>query len=115
VIVYWLKRLAVSLLWLVRAPKKGSLALVDPNAKCPCCGARDGRLRCVHLTDVALACQHTCNVCAARWVEPAVVTLTTANAQHGVARTPVEEKEDRLRLMYRNPATVATIEEKKAS
>lgn len=116
-IVYWLKRLAVYLLRLVRSPKNGELAFVDPNEKCPCCGARDGHLRCVSVTNNQLGCQHTCNVCGCRWLVKPVVALTSTWAQPGVARTTVEEKEDRapLRLLIPPAADAAVEERAKAS
>ena len=56
--------------FVVPAPKPEPDYRIDPNAKCPGCGAHDGKLLCIggeKLGEVLI--DHTCAVCQARWYE----------------------------------------------
>lgn len=53
--------------------------IVDRNEKCPACGYREGKLKCVrvatekqHVTGDVLV-EHTCCVCSANWFSPTVL------------------------------------------
>jgi predicted nucleic-acid-binding Zn-ribbon protein len=55
---------------------------IDPNAQCPACGNREGKLRCVTVdagkknetnTNKTVMIEHTCSVCGARVYEDTVV------------------------------------------
>lgn len=53
-------------------------AVIDPNSKCPACGARSGKLDCMTVRspqkpNVAVMVQHQCQICHARWYEPTIV------------------------------------------
>ena len=61
----WLRVASAWARW--RASRAASRARIDPNAKCPACGARNGRIK--WLAASALV-QHTCLDCAAIWCEP---------------------------------------------
>jgi hypothetical protein len=52
--------------------------VVDPNSKCPACGARQGKLKCVTVDrsqkpNTTVMVQHTCGVCSALWYEPTIL------------------------------------------
>jgi hypothetical protein len=66
----WLKR------WLEERQIRD--AEVDVDAKCPSCGHRDGKLKCVivEAKDGAgrtAMIEHTCQVCSANFYEPTIV------------------------------------------
>jgi hypothetical protein len=51
---------------------------VDVNAKCPACGHRDGKLKCVIVeakddANRTAMIEHTCQVCDAKFYEPTIV------------------------------------------
>jgi hypothetical protein len=53
-------------------------AVIDPNSKCPACGARQGKLECMTVRtpqkpNVGVMVQHQCQICHARWYEPTIV------------------------------------------
>jgi hypothetical protein len=53
-------------------------AVIDPNSKCPACGARNGKLKAVMVETQAkpnktVMVEHKCGVCEAQWYEPTVV------------------------------------------
>jgi hypothetical protein len=53
-------------------------AFIDPNSKCPACGARNGKLECMTVRtlakpNVGVMVQHQCQVCHAKWYEPTIV------------------------------------------
>lgn len=53
-------------------------AVIDPNSKCPACGARNGKLECMTVRtpqkpNVGVMVQHQCAVCRAKWYEPTIV------------------------------------------
>ena len=53
-------------------------AVIDPNSKCPACGARNGKLKTVMVEtekkpNKTVMVEHTCGVCIATWYEPTVV------------------------------------------
>jgi hypothetical protein len=67
----WLWRMVGAVgCFVVPAPKPEPDYRIDPNAKCPGCGAHDGKLLCIggeKLGEVLI--DHTCAVCQARWYE----------------------------------------------
>ena len=53
-------------------------AEVDINAKCPACGHRQGKLRCIIVErqekpNKTVMVEHTCGVCDAKFFEPTVL------------------------------------------
>jgi hypothetical protein len=53
-------------------------ATIDPNSKCPACGHRNGKLKCVTVEkkekpNATVMVQHECRVCHAAWYEPTVL------------------------------------------
>lgn len=51
---------------------------IDPNSKCPGCGHRNGKLKCMPVMrtekpNTTVMVQHTCAVCSAFWFEPTVL------------------------------------------
>ena len=102
-IFWWLRKFFAFVRWLVVPPTPADVARIDPNIKCPICGARSGRLRAIvgqlmapgaKLAVNRIICQHTCNVCGARSYERAIVSVEPPTVQKAVARDAVEVKED---------------------
>jgi hypothetical protein len=71
-------RALLPLSWLPEEPREPQ---IDRNAKCVVCGARDGALLAMRpagevtpggLPTSSVLCQHTCNICGARWYEKPV-------------------------------------------
>ena len=76
-IFYWLRKLWLRFHWLVTPPTARDVARVNPNAPCPVCGARAGRITCV--TDAqSILVQHECQVCTAKWHEQPVTKVSTS-------------------------------------
>lgn len=51
-------------------------AEIDPNSKCPSCGARNGKLKCVEVESKegkTWMVQRTCQICSAQCYEPTLV------------------------------------------
>jgi hypothetical protein len=53
-------------------------AVIDPNSKCPGCGARSGKLQCMTVRtqakpNIDVQIEHQCTVCHAKWYEPTIV------------------------------------------
>jgi hypothetical protein len=108
---YWLTVGIRKLLWLFRPPSPRDIANINPNAPCPVCGARSGRLRCVVLAgpgpqskdiperSLTVMCQHSCKRCGGRWFERTVVRVTAADVLPSVARNKIESSEDRVRQL----------------
>ena len=74
----WLRQAIYFLGVLLIPPPKPSLPLyqpIDPNAPCPACGHRNGKIRCVlpspEQPDPTI--MHQCSVCGARFFEKTVV------------------------------------------
>jgi hypothetical protein len=70
--------------WLLMpvAAKKTPLPKRDENAPCPVCGGSRGMLRAIENKGAtkeapALLCQHSCEICGARWHETPVVNKLT--------------------------------------
>lgn len=77
---YWLDQLLRKIIWLFKRPAPVALARINPNAKCPGCGAENGTLRAVNVFDgrvLTPKIQHRCNVCGARVFEDTVMKTTT--------------------------------------
>lgn len=54
------------------------LAEIDPNSKCPACGARNGKLKCTQVErntkpNSTIMVQHECLTCHAVWYEPTIL------------------------------------------
>ena len=86
-IIHWLRKLIQFMVWLAIPPTKEDLARIDPDRKCPICGARKGKLRCVVMGpggDTAgqvVLCEHCCAVCGARCSEKPVVAVSPEHVQ----------------------------------
>jgi|SRR6185437_2755612 len=85
---HWFDEFLRFIIWLFRRPTKNELARIDPNAKCPACGAKSGTLKCVRVTNqptpddgqldikmFSVKVQHTCNVDGAIWYEDPIVKV----------------------------------------
>lgn len=94
---YWI---ITGIRWLVRffTPLSAiDVARIDINAPCPCCGHRSGKLKCAlgplppgvaagardagMSVPQAVLCEHTCNVCGARWAEKPVAKVDSVKVQ----------------------------------
>lgn len=69
---------------------------VNPNAYCPCCGSREGKIHCAVLEKPdgggsCLANHHRCAVCAYEWLESSVTTIK----DHIMGAAPEEDPERR--------------------
>jgi hypothetical protein len=110
----WLVSFIRKWVWLFRPPRPEDLARIDENARCPVCGAFEGKLRCVlkrkagpsarDATDPVIAgqilCQHTCLVCGGRWFDkPIAAKIDPSNVLPSVARDDLEAREDRQASM----------------
>lgn len=109
-IFYYLILAIKKVKWFFWIPRPEDLALLDVDARCPGCGARKGRLRCVLMNkpgpvaenaipQTRIQIRHTCLICGCRWHEDPI-----AKVNHGlavgfvlpsVARDEIEKKEDR--------------------
>jgi hypothetical protein len=82
-IFYWLTRFWRNLRRLFTPPQARDIARIDPDAPCPVCGARSGKLTCawsgtgVDLALTEVLCTHTCDCCGARWFEKPVAKVTS--------------------------------------
>jgi len=103
----WLMTALRKIVWLVRIPKLEEVAKADLNERCPVCGHRNGRIRCVlqrkpgpqppqQLPQGDILRQHACNVCGARWHHSPLAEVDATKVLPSVARTELEAKEDRL-------------------
>jgi len=104
----------------LRIPKPEELARIDPNARCPVCGAREGRLRCVlkakpgptaknPVIGGQILCQHTCAVDGARWFDsPIAKAVDPSKVLPSVARTDLETKEDRQAFLQEEGETASS-------
>jgi hypothetical protein len=118
-ILYWLIVVIKKIVWFFRIPKPEDLARVDENARCPNCGWRKGKLRCVLkakpgprsrdvLPEGVILCQHTCDICGASWFDkPIAKNVTPATVLPSVARTELEVKQDRRALQAEETDTSA--------
>jgi hypothetical protein len=108
---YWFISGLRRFIWFFRIPKPEDLARIDVNARCPNCGAREGRIRCVlqakpgprasnAMPDGQILCQHICNLCGARWHEkPIAKDASPSTVLPSVARTDLERREDNQAYM----------------
>lgn len=74
-VVHFIRRLLVP-------PRASDLATIDPNARCPVCGHRDGELCAVEgimSGAKGLYCLHSCRRCGARFFEKPVVALVAGS------------------------------------
>jgi hypothetical protein len=76
-----------ALLWMVRMlvpPPANQRAIpsIDPNAVCPACGHRQGKIRAVLASDRTVI-QHECGVCLCKWYEKPI--LSDVLKVHGTA------------------------------
>jgi hypothetical protein len=97
VLFYWIRGLLKKIAWLFKLPQELDVARVNPDLKCPVCGAEDGRLRCVEqlvTNGTAILCEHTCNVCAARFYEKPVAKVNPSLVAHAVPRNQLEKDAD---------------------
>ncbi len=117
---YWLIVALKRFVWFLRLPKIEDLALVSPDARCPVCGAHEGRLRCVlkakpgpvaknPVIGGQILCQHTCAVCGARWFDsPIAKAVDPSKVLPAVARTDLETKEDRQAFLQEEGETASS-------
>ena len=103
---YWLISILRKFIRVWHIPKPEDLAKIDPNARCPVCGAHEGRLRCVWQAEPGpqskdvppkykVQAQHSCRQCGARWFEAPVIKIDPTRVLPSVARNELEAKEDR--------------------
>jgi hypothetical protein len=112
---YWIILAIKKIVWFFRIPKPEDLARIDPNARCPSCGAREGKLRCVlkrkpgptaktatnPLISAQILCQHTCLVDGARWFDkPIASDVDPSKVLPSVARDDLEVAEDRQAKLW---------------
>jgi hypothetical protein len=86
VIFYWLVLAMRKLVWLFKMPTARDIARIDPNSKCPACGAMSGKLKLTNVggkvTDSGALVggetmvQHSCDVCGGAWFEQTVMKLS---------------------------------------
>ena len=102
-IFHWLMRLMRYMFWLLIPPRREDLARINPNLRCPVCGASRGRLRCVHKQTaappgqpgtVAVFCQHSCRECGARSFEKPIAAVGPSHVYPAIPRDDVEKAED---------------------
>jgi hypothetical protein len=65
--------------------------VIDPHSKCPACGARNGKLKCLpcetkEKPNATMMIEHTCEVCGAQWYEPTIL-----NSELWVHPTTIQE------------------------
>lgn len=74
-IVMWIRAALLFLLRLVipPPPDENAVRTIDPNAPCPSCGHRDGKIQAVDIKGKPQV-QHTCKVCDAKFYEDPVLT-----------------------------------------
>jgi hypothetical protein len=104
---YWIIVGIRWVVWFVKPPKPEALAKANPNQRCPVCGWKSGRIRCVQkvkagpqnpnaLPVICILRQHTCNICGARqFLEPILKSVSPSTVLPSVARNDIEVKEDR--------------------
>jgi hypothetical protein len=110
-VFFWLILAFRRFAWLFRPPTERDIARIYPNAPCPICGARQGKLRCVVLQGpgpqskelpertLKVMAQHSCECCGGRWFEQPVVNVKATDILPSVARDQLEEREDRAQLL----------------
>lgn len=117
-IFYWLRRAWVWYLKLWLKPPLSELARINENRKCPVCGARQGRLRCIKReivgsnghNSIEVLCEHRCSVCGARFYEKPVMKIDDSYVHPALARDAIEIAEDneiaaeRQRLIDEKPS-----------
>ncbi len=77
-IFYWLVLFARRVRWLFAMPSASEVSCVDPNAKCPACGATAGKLEAVTVgegTRASVVVEHACSVCGAKYFEKTVLEV----------------------------------------
>lgn len=72
-IFVWLIALLRFFAKLVIIPLEDNEIFLDINAKCPCCGHKNGKLTSV-IIDGKLLVQHHCNIDGANWFEDPIVS-----------------------------------------
>lgn len=113
-IFYWLIRVVRGFVWLWKLPRPRDLAQIDPNAKCPVCGATAGTLRCIAVetnprrpkdvpAQYKIMCQHTCSVDGARWFEEPILKSTAATIYPAIPRNDLERSADAERARHAAP------------
>ena len=90
--------------WLILPLSPKDVARIDPNAKCPVCGAKRGKLRAMvvqakNAPDGRVMCEHTCLVDGARWYESPVFQATPSTVRPSVARDELEKAADAEALL----------------
>lgn len=102
---YWLERLGGFMLLLFGKPPtdeqiKMLNKRLDPNLKCPCCGATDGELRCTEQqlqnNQTKILMQHRCKVCRARFFENPIAEVNPSLVLHAIPVNDVEKAEDQI-------------------
>ncbi len=73
-IFYWMRRAWLFVAWLFTPPTERDVVRMDPDAPCPVCAARSGKLLCV-LNGNDVVAMHECAVCLARWFEKPVTKV----------------------------------------
>ncbi len=110
-IFYYLIQAFRKLTWFFRPPSLRDIARIDPNAPCPVCGERNGKIRCVWQAqpgprppkdlppNLKVQCQHSCQQCGARWFEEPIVKVDPTRVLPSAARTDLEKAEDRNAML----------------
>ena len=90
-ILYWLQKFFAFLRWLFVAPNPRDVAHIDPDAKCPACGGKDGKLETVivgpqssgekNSPPAKIQVRHTCNICGAIWGEKPILDVDSTKVQ----------------------------------
>jgi hypothetical protein len=116
----WLRRFARLVVWLFRVPDARDVARVDPNLKCPVCGARNASrpghfpIRCVerasgtgeHGGRIVVLVQHTCVECGARHYGTPVVKVGPDMVGGAIPRNDTEVMDEKLnRSTFMQPQT----------
>lgn len=102
---HWLRNVVLFLKLVLWPLKPEDIARIDPNAKCPSCGATSGELRCVHrkIVDKTIVfVQHRCKVDGARWFEKTIVEGGPDKIHAAIPRTDTERVEDNSLLLLPN-------------
>src|ERR1700722_17483973 len=115
-IFFWLIQAIRKMIWYVQIPRLQDVAKIDPNAQCPVCGNRAGRIRCVWqqqqdgpkppkneptlaMRNMKVLAQHTCDECGARWFEKPIADVDPSRVMPGAPRTELEKAEDRTAML----------------
>ncbi len=91
-IFYWFAKMMRDVVWLFRIPSPRDVAKIEPDSKCPVCGAESGTIQCVLTLETIgnnesrditskpkeIVVKHECKVCGARWFEKPVIAVTPA-------------------------------------